>query len=278
MQKKFIQAGVIGWPVAHSRSPAIHNYWIHQYKLNGAYGLFPVSPNNLESAIRGLSALGMAGCNITIPHKIAAMKCVDRLDPQAKRIGAINTIVAETDGSLTGFNNDGYGYIQSIYETNPNWTADSGPITVLGAGGACRAILVALIDNGATEIRILNRTFDKAQALAQEFAGVVTAFDWRDRHDALKDCAMLVNTTSLGMLGQEPLDICLDELPRHALVTDAIYVPLETSLLKQARLRGNSTVNGLGMLLHQARPAFKAWFGTMPEVTSELRDLIISTL
>lgn len=277
MQKKFIQAGVIGWPVAHSRSPAIHNYWIQRHELYGAYGLFPVNPNDLESAIRGLSALGMAGCNITIPHKIAAMNYVDRIDPQAKRIGAINTIVVEVDGSLTGFNNDGYGYIQSLYDAKPQWKANTGPITVLGAGGACRAILVALIDNGASDIRILNRSFEKAQALAHEFSTVVTAYQWAERHDALKDCAMLVNTTSLGMHDQEPLDLILDELPTSALVTDAIYVPLETLLLKQAKLRGNSTVNGLGMLLHQARPAFKAWFGTMPEVTSELREVIIST-
>lgn len=277
MQAKFIQAGVIGWPVAHSRSPLIHNYWIRQHKLNGAYGLFPVEPKSLETAIRGLKALGIAGCNITIPHKIAAMTYVDKVDPQAQRIGAINTIVIDADGALVGFNHDGFGYIQSLYDAQPTWKADAGPIAVLGAGGACRAIIVALIDAGAKEIRITNRSIDKAEALAQEFAGVVSAIDWSERNNAISGCALLVNTTSLGMHGQEPLEINLDQLPTNALVSDAVYVPLETQLLQQARIRGNTTVNGLGMLLHQARPAFHSWFGIMPEVTQELRQNIIST-
>lgn len=277
MHKTFIQAGIIGWPVSHSRSPAIHNYWIDQYKLSGAYGLFAVQPNDLETAILGLKALGIAGCNVTIPHKVAAMQYMDWIDPQAKRIGAINTIVVGSDGLLRGFNNDGYGYIQSLHEVQPNWKADTGPITVLGAGGACRAIIVALIDAGAKEIRILNRSMDKTIAIAQEFETVVSAYNWNERNEALKDCAMLINTTSLGMHGQAPLEIDLERLPVNALVSDAVYAPLETPLLMRARLRGNATVNGLGMLLHQARPAFNAWFGVTPEVTPELYKTIIST-
>ena len=277
MHNTFIQAGIIGWPVSHSRSPAIHNYWIDQYKLNGAYGLFAVKPIDLEKAIRSLKALGIAGCNITIPHKITAMQYVDWIDPQAKRIGAINTIVLGSDGLLRGFNNDGFGYIQSLHEVQPSWKAETGPITVLGAGGASRAIIVALIDAGATEIRILNRSMDKAIAIAHEFDTVVSAYNWNERSEALKDCAMLVNTTSLGMHGQEPLEIDLELLPVTALVSDAVYTPLETQLLMGARLRGNTTVNGLGMLLHQARPAFNDWFGVMPDVTPELYKKIIST-
>lgn len=277
MQKIFIQAGIIGWPVSHSRSPAIHNYWIDQLKLSGAYGLFAVQPSALGTAIRSLKALGIAGCNVTIPHKVLAMQYVDWIDPQAKRIGAINTIVVESDGLLRGFNNDGYGYIQSLYEVRPSWKADTGPITVLGAGGASRAIIVALIDAGAKEIRILNRSMDKAIAIAQEFEAAVTAYNWNDRNEVLKDCAMLINTTSLGMHGQAPLEIDLERLPVNALVSDAVYAPLETPLLMHARLRGNTCVNGLGMLLHQARPAFNSWFGVMPEVTPELYKTIIST-
>jgi shikimate dehydrogenase len=277
MKHTYIMAGVMGWPVAHSRSPVIHNHWIRQYGLNGAYGLFPVQPNQLETAIRGLKALGLAGCNITIPHKVDAMQYMDWVDPLALRMGAINTIVVKADGTLHGFNNDGYGYLQSLREAQPNWQADTGPAVVLGAGGAARAIVVSLIDAGATEIRILNRTRSKAEELAQEFGQVITAYDWSERADALNNAALLINTTNQGMHGESALDIDLTQLPTSALVSDAIYIPLETPLLAAARLRGNTTVNGLGMLLHQARPAFKAWFGVMPEVTPELKNAIMAT-
>lgn len=270
-------AGVMGWPVAHSRSPAIHNHWIQQYQLKGSYGLFPVAPQNLETAIKGLAALGLAGCNITIPHKVEAMNYVDWVAPLAKRMGAINTIVVQPDGELHGYNHDGYGYIQSLRDADPSWRADKGPIVVLGAGGAARAIVVSLIDQGATEIRILNRTRSKANALAQEFGGCVTALDWAERHIALGAAALVVNTTSQGMHNEPALDLNLADLPLSALVSDAIYIPLETPLLAQARNRGNTTVNGLGMLLNQARPAFKAWFGVMPEITPKLHEIIINT-
>jgi shikimate dehydrogenase len=271
-------AGVMGWPVAHSRSPAIHNHWIQQYDLNGHYVLLPVQPERLADAMRGLRALGFAGCNITIPHKVAAMPLVDRIDPLAARIGAINTVVVEKDGTLAGYNTDAYGYIQSLLDAQPDWRADAGPITVLGAGGAARAILVALADRGAREIRLCNRSLDKAQALAAEFGAPIRALPWQQRSEALQDCALLVNTTSLGMKGQEALDISLERLPRHALVSDIIYVPLETPLLAAARARGNVAVDGLGMLLNQARPAFQHWFGVMPALTPELRRLIEATL
>jgi len=277
MDNKFVMAGVMGWPVAHSRSPVIHNHWIRQYGLNGTYGLFPVEPQNIDDAIRGLKALGLAGCNITIPHKVEAMKRMDWVDPLAQRMGAINTIVVQADGALHGYNNDGFGFIQSLRDDKPDWRADAGPITVLGAGGAARAIVLSLIDEGASEIRLINRTRAKADALAQEFGQVVTAYDWSERHDALAGCALLINTTNQGMHGQADLDLQLDQLPTSALVADAIYIPLETALLAQARQRGNTTVNGLGMLLNQARPAFKAWFGVMPEITPALHQAIIAT-
>jgi shikimate dehydrogenase len=276
--KPYILAGVMGWPVAHSRSPAIHNHWIRHYGLNGSYVLLPVQPERINDAVRGLRALGFAGCNITIPHKVAAMPLVDRIDPLAARIGAINTVVAEPDGTLAGYNTDAYGYIQSLLDAQPDWRADAGPVTVLGAGGAARAILVALAERGAREIRLCNRSLDKAQALASEFGAPIRAVPWEQREEALEGCALLVNTTSLGMKGQAPLDIALDRLPRHALVSDIIYVPLETPLLAAARQRGHATVNGLGMLLNQARPAFQHWFGVMPEVTAELRRLVEATL
>ena len=277
MNNTFITTGVMGWPVAHSRSPFIHNHWIQQHELRGVYGLFAVHPNHLEAAIQGIKALGLAGSNITIPHKVEAMKYMDWVDPLATRMGAINTIVVQPDGALHGFNNDGFGYIESLHEAQPAWRANAGPSVVLGAGGAARAIIVSLLDAGATEIRVLNRTYSKAEKLAQEFGAHVKALNWSDRSEALANASLLVNTTNQGMHGEEALDIELDRLPTSALVSDAIYTPLETPLLAAARMRGNTTVNGLGMLLHQARPAFEAWFGVMPEVTPQLRKVILAT-
>ncbi|MES2283264.1 MAG: shikimate dehydrogenase [Pseudomonadota bacterium] len=275
--KPFGLAGIMGWPVAHSRSPIIHNHWIKKYGLNGAYVQLPVAPGKLAQAVPGLAALGFKGCNITIPHKVEALQLVDEVDVMARRMGAMNTIVVQADGSLKGFNNDGFGYIQSLIDAQPDWRADAGPITVLGAGGAARAVVLSLADRGAKEIRLLNRTFDKAEALAKEFGSPVKALPWDDRHAALADVALLVNTTSQGMHGQPDLELNLDALPKHALVSDVIYVPLETPLLLAARQRGNPTVNGLGMLLNQARPAFHAWFGVMPEITDELKQALIAT-
>ena len=276
--RKFVLAGVMGWPVAHSRSPAIHGHWIAQHGLNGAYVLLPVEPERLPQAVQGLAALGFAGCNVTIPHKVAALQLVDRVDAAARRIGAINTIVVQADGSTTGYNNDAHGYVQSLHDAHPGWQADAGPVAVMGCGGAARAVIVGLLDEGATEIRVCNRSLDKAQALAQEMGSAVHAVAWEQRHDALAGTALLVNTTNQGMHGQSPLDLSLDALPRDALVSDLVYVPLETPLLAAARQRGHRTVGGLGMLLHQARPAFNAWFGVMPEVTPQLRALVVASL
>ncbi len=277
----FILAGVMGWPVGHSRSPVIHNHWIAQHHLKGAYALLPVQPERLEDAIKGLVALGFAGCNVTIPHKVNAMKMMDYVHPTALRMGAINTIVVQKDGALHGFNNDGYGYIQSLKDEDPNWRADAGPILILGAGGASRAITLSLLEQGAKEIRLVNRSKEKAQALADEFSafglGEIKVLDWADRNDAMQGVALLINTTNQGMHGQADLEIDLSHLPPKAMVSDAIYIPLETQLLKTARLRGHTTVNGLGMLLNQARPAFEAWFGVLPQITPALRSAIQAT-
>ena len=263
-------AGVMGWPVAHSRSPVIHNHWIAEHGLRGAYVLLPVQPEQLATALRSLPVLGFAGCNLTIPHKVAALAIVDRVDALARRIGAINTIVVEQDGSLTGRNTDGFGYIQSLLDVQANWRAEAGPAVVLGAGGAARAVIVSLMDRGATEIRLTNRSWAKAHDMAQEFGGPVHALAWEDRHDALSGAAFLVNTTNQGMHTEAALDLRLDQLPAQALVSDIIYVPQETPLLAAARLKGHLTVNGLGMLLNQARPAFAAWFGVQPDVSPAL--------
>ena len=275
---RFLMAGVMGSPVMHSRSPKIHNYWFAKYDLAGTYLPLAIGAQALRSALRALPALGFAGCNLTIPHKVAAFEIVDRVDPLARRIGAINCVVVAPDGSLEGRNYDGFGYVHSILEADPAWRAEAGPIVIVGAGGGARAVLVSLADQGAREIRLVNRSPERAQVLARELGTPITMVAWSDRHAALDGAAMLINTTNQGMAGQPALDLMLDKLPTSALVSDIIYVPRETPLLSAARLRGNRTVNGLGMLLHQARPAFHAWFGVMPEVTAELRATIEATI
>lgn len=275
---KFILAGVMGWPIAHSRSPKIHNYWFARYGLSGSYVPLAVEPGRLETALSALPALGFAGCNLTIPHKEAALACLDAIDPAAQRIGAVNCVVVDKAGALIGRNYDGYGFVASLHEGAPAWKADAGPCILIGAGGGARAIVSGLIDAGATDIRIFNRTRARAERIAADFGAPVTAGDWDDRHAALAGANLLVNTTSQGMVGQQPLDLALDALPASAVVADIVYAPLETPLLAAARARGATAVDGLGMLLHQARPAFRDWTGVMPDVTPELRAAIVATL
>lgn len=255
----------------------IHNHWLAHYGIAGRYVLFPVPPDRLEAGVRGLAALGLRGCNVTTPHKQAIFPLLDRVDDLARKIGAVNTVVVEPDGTLTGFNNDGNGYIQSLRDVDPSWRPDSGPIAVLGAGGASRAVVASLVTQGAREIRLMNRTRAKAEEIAAAVGPAVQVVPWEARAEALDGVAMLCNATSLGMTGKGPLDIALDRLPRTALVGDLIYLPPETPLLAAARARGNVTVNGLGLLLNQARPAFNAWFGVMPEITPALRAAIQAT-
>lgn len=278
------RAGVIGWPVEHSRSPRLHGFWLRQHGIRGRYDKLPVPPEDLG---RFLAALpkepGFRGLNVTIPHKVAVLPYLAGVDPVAKRIGAVNTIVVQPDGSLHGSNTDGFGFLENLkMEAPAGWRADAGPAVVLGAGGAARAILVALLDAGAPEIRLLNRHRERAEALAAEFAAAgsgpprIAVADWEARAAALGGVGLLVNTTSLGMGGQPPLEIALDDLPAGALVNDIVYSPLETDLLARARARGNPVVDGLGMLLHQGRPGFAAWFGVSPAVTPELRAAVLA--
>ena len=271
----FRLAGVIGWPVHHSLSPRMHGYWLREHGIDGAYVPMAVQPGRVEAALRGLVALGFAGCNVTIPHKEAALAAVDHPDPLAARIGAANLIIVRPDGTLAARNEDAPAWLASLRDAVPGWRADGGPAVVLGAGGAARAVLAMLQQEGAPEIRLLNRSADRAHALAAAMndGGAVPAavLPWGERAAALAGAALVVNTTSQGMVGQEPLDLALDELPPGALVSDLIYVPAETRLLAAARARGNPAVNGLGMLLHQAVPAFEAFFGLRPAITPAFR-------
>jgi shikimate dehydrogenase len=270
-------AGVFGWPVSHSRSPRLHGFWLQQYGIDGAYVPLATPPERFAEALRALPALGFRGCNVTLPHKEQALRLVDRAEPIARRIGAVNTVIIHSDGALAGTNTDGFGFMENLRAV-PGWRADQGPAVVLGAGGAARAILVALTDGGCPEIRLINRTRGRAEDLAAELGGPVTVLDWEKRTEALGGAGLLVNSSSLGMEGQPPLDIALDTLPNSAVVTDIVYVPLITPLLTAARKRGNTVVDGLGMLLHQARPGFEAWFGVAPKVTPELRTFILQEL
>jgi shikimate dehydrogenase len=271
---RFLLAGVMGWPVMHSRSPLMHNYWFRQHKLAGTYVPLAIQPEGLAAALRALNPLGFAGVNLTIPHKRQALAVVDEVDAVAKRIGAISCVVVRPDGSLAGTNNDWFGFIHNLKQEQPGWRADAGPVVVLGAGGGSRAVCYGLMQEGAQEIRLVNRTFARAKGLADEFGGPLKALPWDERHDALEGAALVVNATSQGMVGQPALDLRLDRLSKTALAADIIYIPLETPFLAAAQQRGNRTANGLGMLLHQGRPAWKMWFGIEPVVTAELRLLM----
>jgi shikimate dehydrogenase len=273
---KAVKAGVMGWPIGHSRSPALHGWWLAQYRIDGAYVPMAVQPRDLAAALRALPILGFAGCNLTIPHKEAALAIVDRVDPVARRIGAVNTIVVDDDGALEGRNTDAYGFIASLRAAQPAWSARRGSAVLIGAGGSARALIAALLEEGAPEIRLVNRTLERAEALAAEFGKLIRPVVWTERAEALADAALLVNTTSQGMTGEAPLDLPLDRLPLAAIVNDIVYAPLETPLLAAARRRGNPVADGLGMLLHQARPGFAAWFGIEPEVTAELRAAVLA--
>jgi shikimate dehydrogenase len=268
-------AGVFGWPVNHSRSPRLHGYWLRKYGIDGAYVPFATHPSKLEQAIRALPALGFRGGNITLPHKERALDHVDAVTPVAKRIGAVNTLIVREDGSILGDNTDGYGFLAHLIATRPEWSGDKGPAVVLGAGGAARAVVVALLEAGVPEIRLVNRTTRRAEELAAAIGGPITVKAGDERGLAFKDAALLVNSTNLGQAGQAPLDVALDHLPTEALVYDIVYTPLMTELLKAAQARGNPIVDGIGMLLHQATPGFAAWFGREPEVTPELRSFVL---
>jgi shikimate dehydrogenase len=268
-------AGVMGWPVSHSRSPRLHGYWLRHHGIDGAYIPLPVRPPDFTAALRALPQLGFVGANITVPHKEAALASVDRAQTEARRIGAVNTIVITADGALEGRNTDGFGFLESLRSSVSDWQASAGPAVIIGAGGAARAIAVALVDAGAPMVRVVNRTVERAERLAGDIGGPMQVYGWDDRARALAEAGLLVNTTTLGMTGGPPLELDLAGLPTSAVVNDVVYAPLETALLKAARARGNRVVDGLGMLLHQARPGFAAWFGAEPEVTPELRRFVL---
>ncbi|TGS09984.1 shikimate dehydrogenase [Mesorhizobium sp. M2E.F.Ca.ET.209.01.1.1] len=270
------RACVTGHPIAHSRSPKIHGYWLKTYGIDGSYQAIDVAPADFAAFLKSLGEDGYRGGNVTIPHKEAAFAGVARRDHAADEIGAVNTLWFE-DGVLWGGNTDGYGFAANLDEHAPGWTAN-GPAVVLGAGGASRAVIHALKERGIKDIRIVNRTVARAEELSRHFGAGVSAHAAGAVGELLADAGLLINTTALGMHGDATLSADPAGLPDHAIVTDIVYVPLETPLLAAARARGLRTVDGLGMLLHQAVPGFERWFGRKPEVTPELRRMIVADI
>ena len=267
----------MGWPISHSRSPLLHGYWLRELNIDGAYLPFAVNPENIEFALRSLPILGISGVNLTVPHKEFAMSVCDHIDSIGRRIGAVNTIIVNDDGTLSGTNTDAFGFLENL-RAESAWRASAGPALVLGAGGAARAIVAALIDDGICEVRLANRTLSRAEALAADFGRAVTTVPWDQINAAMDGTSLLVNTSALGMTGQPDLELDLHDLPDTAVVNDIVYSPLDTTLLRKAKTRGNSVVDGLGMLLHQARPGFTAWFGEEPTVSDGLRAHILADL
>jgi shikimate dehydrogenase len=264
---------IIGWPVSHSRSPLIHNYWIRKYAIDAVYEKTEVRPEDVVSFVSGFQAAGWTGCNVTVPHKEAVCAALSNMDSSARRLGAINTLYI-SDGKLRGTNTDGEGYLASLLQAYPDFDFRGARIVVLGAGGAAKAIIGALSDRGVQTITVHNRSKDRVAALQKQFGPQILPGNPQGNASSNLQCDLFINATSLGMSGQPPLEFNLSGLPQAAIVSDIVYSPLETPLLKLARAQGNRTLGGLGMLLHQAVRGFELWFGVRPEVTSELYELV----
>ena len=269
-------AAVLGHPINHSKSPKLHNYWLSLFDIDGHYIPLDIDPRNFENSIRALSGLGFVGANVTIPYKEKVLKIADKISDRAAIIGAANTLTFLQDGSIYADNTDGYGFLQNIKCKYNDWTAGEGTSVVFGAGGASRAILGALIEDGANEVILANRTRSRADQLRSDFGAKIKVVDWMKVQNYLSDASTVINATSLGMDGKAELPIPLQGLKKNTLVTDIVYTPLNTPLLENAAKRGCRTVDGLGMLIHQAIPGFERWFGVKPDVSEKLRELLIS--
>ena len=271
------QACVIGWPIEQSRSPLIHGHWLKTYGIAGRYDRVAVPPGEAAAFIHSLEARGLEGCNVTAPHKQAVFEAADWRDSSAEAVGAANTVWRE-GGKVCVANTDTYGFMTHLAQSAPGWDKRDAPVALFGAGGAARAIVYGFLDAGVERVRLINRTPERAEALVAHFGPRVESCAWSDRARGVSDAGVVVNTTTLGMIGNAPLDLDLSALDRDAIVADIVYVPLETPLLSGARARGHRTVDGLGMLLHQAVPGFARWFGVRPEVTQALRDILVADI
>ena len=273
--KRIPLAGVLGNPIAQSKSPRLHSHWLRKYGLLGHYVPLHVTEDSLETVVRAMPKMGFVGANVTLPHKIAVMQFADQITDRATLIGAANTLTFKEDGRIIADNTDGYGFMSNLKQNAPDWDPKTGPAVLLGAGGAARAIIVALADAGVSEILLTNRTRAKAEALRAEFGARIRVVDWVQAGNILEGAATVINSTSLGMTGNAALRIPLDGLTRGTLVTDIVYSPLRTRLLEEAEAAGCTVVDGLGMLLHQGVPGFERWFGVRPEVDDETRRAVL---
>ena len=269
-------AGVVGWPIGHSKSPALHGHWLRRYGIAGHYIPMGVAPQDFETAIRALPRLGFRGVNITLPYKQTVLSLADKISDRASLIGAANTLIFREDGGIYADNTDGYGFIENLRQNAPGWSARSGPSLVLGAGGAARGIVSALVTEGAPEIRIANRTRQRAEILKDQYGARIAVVDWNRASDAMAGATTIINTTSLGMTGQPALNVSFNAARGDAVATDIVYNPLVTPFLAEAREAGLTTVDGLGMLLHQAAPGFRQWFEQTPEVDADLRRAVLA--
>lgn len=271
------RACVVGWPISHSRSPLIHGHWLHRYAIDGAYTRQAVRPEDIRAFLSDLASQGFVGCNVTVPHKEVAFAVADVVEDSARAVGAANTIWLD-DGRIHAANTDTYGFMTHLAIEAPKWNGDRGPVMLLGAGGAARAIAHGFLEADVGEVWITNRTRERAEALAAHFGKRVVVVEWERRAEAARDVGVLVNTTTIGMKGEGQLGIDTARMRSTAVVADIVYVPLETELLRDARRAGLRAVDGLGMLLHQAVPGFEKWFGVRPEVTRQLRDIIVADI
>lgn len=272
-----IRAAVVGWPIEHSRSPLIHGHWLKTYGIAGSYTKIAVAPEEADDFFRSLAGRGLAGCNVTVPLKEIAFAAADERDASALAVGAANTLWID-GGKLRAANTDTYGFMRHLELSAPNWRAGGRHVVILGAGGAARAIVHGFLAAGVAEVRVLNRTKARAETMAAHFGPAVTAHDWSERNSACVGAAVVVNTTTIGMKGEGSLGLDMSRFSPATVVADIVYVPLETELLREARARGLVAVDGLGMLLHQAVPGFERWFGVRPEVTPQLRQIIVDDI
>ncbi|MEL7461618.1 MAG: shikimate dehydrogenase [Pseudomonadota bacterium] len=273
--KRIPLAGVIGSPIAHSKSPLLHRHWLRTYGIRGHYIPMDIATEDLEDAFRTLPKLGFVGVNVTIPHKERMLDLADLITDRAALMGAANTIIFRRDGKIHADNTDGYGFIENLRQGAPDWAPKAGPAAVIGAGGAARAVIASLLEAGVPEVRLTNRTRARAEGLKAEFGSKVAVYDWVSAGNAIDGAKTVVNASSLGMTGKPMFRVPLDGLSKDATVTDLVYTPLDTPLLTAARDIGCHTVDGLGMLLHQAVPAFERWFGHRPDVDEALRKIML---
>lgn len=268
-------AGVIGYPISHSKSPRMHRHWLRRHGLLGDYVPLHVHEDSLEQVLRTMPKMGFVGANVTIPHKTHVLNFADQISDRATLIGAANTLIFKDDGKIYADNTDGYGFMANLKQGAPDWNPRSGPAAIFGAGGAARAIIVALADAGVPEILLSNRTRPKAEALRAEFGARIKVVDWVQAGNMLDEATTVINTTSLGMVGAPVFRVPLDGLRPDMVVTDIVYTPLRTRLLQEAERAGCTVVDGLGMLLHQGVPGFERWFGIRPEVDEDLRQVML---